>query len=372
MANYILGGVMNAEAFIRDEKDNLQHYFSAKTLTDSTVNISVTSEEIRGGNGAQLLGRFFHTSNFGVNLTDALFDMKYLAAQVGSELKNEGVDYIKQAELTFAAGNNGTLVTDKPSDIVSLFDASGICANASGNTIAWLKGCDNSDITATLDGDKLVVSADDVTNHALKAGKYCVNYPTSKAGRNILVKAMYYPKEFSLILTGTLFAGQACSVSKSTKVGKIVIKIPRFQLDGTVDLGLNMSSAATIALNGFALAAGCDCNEDPIYAEISEILDDDQYSEYNSITVLDKDALKVGDTLYIYAFKNGKTPKRYFGAYTATVPGESAETKVNAVDTNGVILAAAATKAITVTITGDGALKDQTTTTGTVAVADGE
>ena len=42
MANYILGGVMNAEAFIeRDGK--LEHYFSAKTLTDSTVNISVTS-----------------------------------------------------------------------------------------------------------------------------------------------------------------------------------------------------------------------------------------------------------------------------------------------------------------------------------------
>ena len=69
MANYILGDVMKAEAFVRGEDGKLKHYFSANTMTDSTLNISVTAEEIRGGWGNQLLGKIFHDTNFGVNLT---------------------------------------------------------------------------------------------------------------------------------------------------------------------------------------------------------------------------------------------------------------------------------------------------------------
>ena len=79
MANYILGDVMVAEAFVT-ENGQLKPYFTANTLTDSTMNISVTAEEIRGGSGNKLLGKIFHDTNFGVNLTDAMWSFEYMAA----------------------------------------------------------------------------------------------------------------------------------------------------------------------------------------------------------------------------------------------------------------------------------------------------
>lgn len=346
MANYILGGVMNAEAFIeRDGK--LEHYFSAKTLTDSTVNISVTSEEIRGGEGAQLLGRFFHTSNFGVNLTDALFDFKYLEAQIGSDIELADAEYIYEDTITLTNGE-GTL-NKEPA--VLFGSEQNICVDAAASTIAWIKDCDGNYVTV-YPNDK------EVTGVELADGTYCVKYPITQEGcKQVLVKAMYQPKEFKLVLTGNLFAGSSCSIANSSKVGKLVIEIPRFQLDGSVDLGLNMSSAATIALNGFALASGCGCG-DAQYAKMSEILDGDQYIGYTTITVANKDDLHVGDVLKVYAAGAKKLPKRYYD-YTVA--------ESTYVDSNGIILKAAANN--TIVVTADTIKKDgsaATVTTGTV------
>lgn len=334
MANYILGGVMNAEAFVeRDGK--LEHYFSAKTLTDSTVNISVTSEEIRGGEGAQLLGRFFHTSNFGVNLTDALFDFKYLEAQIGSDIELADAEYIYEDTITLTSGAGK--LSKEPA--VLFGSEQNICVDAAHNRIAWIKDCDGNYVTVYPTGENAQPQIN-ITGVELADGTYCVKYPITQEGcRQVLVKAMYQPKEFKLVLTGNLFAGSSCSIANSSKVGKLVIEIPRFQLDGSVDLGLNMSSAATIALNGFALASGCGCG-DAQYAKMSEILDGDQYQGYTTITVANKDDLRVGDVLKVYAAGAKKLPKRYYD-YTVA--------ESTYVDDNGVILAAAANQTIVVT-----------------------
>lgn len=42
----------------------------AKTLTESTFAFSITAEEIRGGRGNALFGKYFHDSNLTVTLTD--------------------------------------------------------------------------------------------------------------------------------------------------------------------------------------------------------------------------------------------------------------------------------------------------------------
>ena len=42
----------------------------AKTLTDSTFDFTITGEEIRGGSGNALFGKYFHDSNLKVTLTD--------------------------------------------------------------------------------------------------------------------------------------------------------------------------------------------------------------------------------------------------------------------------------------------------------------
>ena len=48
----------------------------AKTLTESTFDFSITAEDVRGGQGNGLLGRYFHDSNMQVTLVDAMFDLQ--------------------------------------------------------------------------------------------------------------------------------------------------------------------------------------------------------------------------------------------------------------------------------------------------------
>lgn len=274
MANYILGDVMRAEAFVRDENGNLKHYFSANTLTDSTLNISVTAEEIRGGWGNQLLGKIFHDTNFGVNLTEATWSLDYLAAQIGSKIEENATGkYISSVQGTVADAGALT-ATIAQGKIATLFEADNAMCPGTNSKIVWVKDCNDDMYTYSVSGDTTYTYTLVGTKNPAK-GNVCVYYPTSQDGcRQLIVSAAYAPQEFSLFLYGKLFVGNGCQKSQGKAAGKIVIEIPRFQLDGTVDMTMNPSSAATISLNGTALAYGCTCGEDaePEYAKITTIL----------------------------------------------------------------------------------------------------
>lgn len=283
MANYILGDVMKAEAFIsvtgEDGKVHLEPYFSANTMTESTINISTTAEEVRGGWGNQLLGKIFHDSNFAVNLTEALWSLDYLAAQIGKNVtaNADGV-VIKTAKAKMSKADN-TLTFDpalgNDVEIASMFkNASGFC-DSTTTPIVWAKDCNGNIYTFTVGGTKGAYTFSIVGEYTLQDDlDVCVSYPAKQSGCDALVVgAAYEPAEFSLFLYGKIFKGDGCQKSKSNKVGTFTIEIPRFQLDGTVDLTMNPSSAATTSLNGQALAYGCTCGGDPEYAKITVVLD---------------------------------------------------------------------------------------------------
>ena len=276
MANYILGDVLTAEAFL-NKNGQLIHYFDAYSTTDGTINVSVTAEEIRGGSGNRLLGKIFHDTNFAVNLTNAMWTMQYFAAQIGEEVKaNQDTNILKQVQGTVTGGELQAvaLLEDYP-EIAPLFDRNAaMCNDELSNKIVWVKDCNGDVFTAKVGGEKGAYTYDFIGTAKPMDGDVCITYPASaKAAEQVVVKAAFAPKEFSLRLTGKLFAGDSCKKSSSKYAGEIVIEIPRFQLDGTVDLAMNPSSAATTSLNGSALAYGCTCGGDPEYAKITVILD---------------------------------------------------------------------------------------------------
>lgn len=43
-----------------------------KTMTETTFDMSVTGEEVRGGSGNLLFGKYFHTSNMNITITDVI------------------------------------------------------------------------------------------------------------------------------------------------------------------------------------------------------------------------------------------------------------------------------------------------------------
>lgn len=359
MANYILGDVMTAEAFVT-RNGKLQHYFSANTMTDSTINISVTAEEIRGGWGNRLLGKIFHDTNFGVNLTEAMWSLDYLAAQIGEEVKSGAevvANTLKSQKATLTNGESGafTLSESDISDTIGTMfaNAGSFCAGALAQKIIWVKDCNGDVYTADVEGTKgaYTYKFQDANNKPAD-GEVCVSFPVENTNvKQLIVSAAFAPQEFSLFLTAKLFDGDSCKKSTGKYAGKVVIEIPRFQLDGTVDLTLNPSSAASVALNGTALAYGCTCGEDAAgeYAKISVVMNPeatstDMYAKYDGIIVQDADSLHVGDPIIVYLVGSKVKPMLYTGAVKVVKKG----TEENGLDDKYLI---AGTDELTVSVT---------------------
>ena len=87
----------------KDGKENL--FTTAKTLTESGITIGVSAEDIRAGSGAKLYGKYFHTSTFDLKMTDAMFKLEYIAANVGSEIDIGGEVFINEQLIS----NNGKI-----------------------------------------------------------------------------------------------------------------------------------------------------------------------------------------------------------------------------------------------------------------------
>lgn len=355
MANYILGDVLNAEAFVK-ENGSLVHYFSAKTMTESTINVSVTAEEIRGGWGNQLLGKIFHDTNFGVNLTEAMFSMQYLDAQMNGLVKSgdKSTNALHSTTEASVAGNTLTFTLLTGDTLVPMFaKAGGFCDEANNDIIVWAKDCNDKVASFKVTNSEGNITATKIGGDTLADGKVCVTYPASEqAAEQLIVKAAFEPKEFSLYLHGKLFAGDSCGKSKTGRVGSIIIEIPRFQPDGAVDLSFNPSSNVSTSLNGTALAYGCDCGGEKQYATISLTLNEevgkaqDLYAKYTDIVIQDSEDLHEGDVIVIYLVGDKVRPMQYTGAFTAV----GKEGGANALDSKGLIATGMASKVVTVSV----------------------
>ena len=106
MPKKYLVGVGTVRAF---EGNNL--IFVGKTLIESSMEISVSSTDIRGGLSNALLGQYFHDSALSLTITDAQFNLPMIAKNVGTSV-SVGGDIFKTESITLN-GKNGT-VTGTP------------------------------------------------------------------------------------------------------------------------------------------------------------------------------------------------------------------------------------------------------------------
>lgn len=133
----------------------------------------------------------------------------------------------------------------------------------------------------------------------------CVSYFYNNSLASLTkVAANFIPAEMILMLTAKLYEGDANAPESGKPAGEITVKIPRFQLDGQFDLSMAMSSAATMSLNGTALATDAGgCDDTGVYAEIVQVIDGQSLDDVVSALAFDSDYLKVGDVPIVY----GKT-----------------------------------------------------------------
>ena len=95
--NKFIAGVGNVTLFKGDDL-----ILTAKTLVDTSISFSVTLEDIRAGQGAKLYGKYAHTTGMTMKLTDAMWRIEMLGANIGV-IVHIYIDFLSFISATFAA-----------------------------------------------------------------------------------------------------------------------------------------------------------------------------------------------------------------------------------------------------------------------------
>ena len=249
--NHFLAGVGRALLF---DGNNLIGV--AKTLTESTFNFSISNEEVRGGSGNALWGKYFHDSNLAVTLTDAMFKLEYVAANLGVDINMGGLSVYESPAQGEVIGAGG---------VIALTNTA-VAFN--GSVIAWYKKPSDANWQiATVTGNQITIPG------YQEGDAYCVKYfYQNPNARSITINTQYVPKVLHVVILNDLFSGDPANVGAASKYGRIITDIPSFQLDGNQDLNLTATSAATVSLTGNALGvmSGDSCEEEPYYGTMTE------------------------------------------------------------------------------------------------------
>lgn len=312
-----------------------------KTLVDSGFNMGVSVEDITGGSGNFLVGRYYHTSTFGLSLTDCQFDMNYLALNAGSPIV-ASADVMKTETFTVVATNTIT-VTSTP-----------VAFPSTTNVIGWYKVAGASDDTWT----KITFTGLNATVSGLAIGTtVCVTYYYADASaRKFTVPASIVPSTVHAIMTVPLFkSGESTSFTSSSQIGEIQVDIPQFQLDGTQDMALTSTGAGQVALSGMALANfGSGCTVNGYYATLTEVISGkDPLANVVSLAVADGDidlsATYTTETIKVYGIYNdGTTPSILPNSLFTFVSGTPATATVNSA---GLVTKVAASGTTNISIT---------------------
>lgn len=228
-----------------------------ETLSDTTFDTSITAEEIRGGPGNLLYGQYFHDSNLTVSITDAMFNLQYVAANLGVNLEQGGLS-VSEEEAVVGSTAGSVALTKTP----MAFD---------GTYIGWYKKPSAAEWSiGTIDATQKVMNI----SGAQTGESYCVKYfYQNENAKSIIIKAQFVPKVLHLVLINDLYSGSSTEVGSSTsKYGRLITDIPNFQLDGAQNLAWAAASAATVALSGKALAYSdaSTCEVDPVYGTMTQ------------------------------------------------------------------------------------------------------
>lgn len=298
---YFLAGVGRATLL-----DGERLVATANTLIDSSITIGISFEDLRRGMGNKLYGRYAHTSTFDLKLTDAMFSLEYLAMNTGSDVELGG-DAMKDEKLP--------VITNK---ITLSKTAVAMLGTSNKKVYAYVKksGTNESYKRYEVAGDNTITLEEGFGTEA------CVRYMYNNAfASKIVISANFIPKTLTCILEANLYSGGSCDVETSTLAGKVIIKVPRFMLNGSQELSMSASGVSNTSIEGSALASSCEgCDGDGIYAEIVQVLENED-AMVSSIVVEDKNqTAKAGDKIEMSVYAcplDGAPVKLKNSQYTA-------------------------------------------------------
>ena len=317
----------------------------ANTLITSGFDFTIASEEIRGGQGNGLFGKYFHDSALNVTIEDAMFNLEYVAASLGTTLRQGGLSF-KEEESTVATAKQIPLSTTPLA--------------LEGSLVAWYSkpGQDNW-ITGTVKNANGKYYID--VEAATVGEKYCIKYFwQNENAESIVIPVQYVPAELHVILINDEFSGEAIDSIDTTAIGRLITDIPRLQLAGEQNLALSATGAATTSLSSSALAVASDatsCETDAYYGTMTEEIFGATWQDNVVALAIEDNDIQLANsataTLSVYAVYGGNkaSQKKDNSNFTFAVVGGSSS--VITVDGTGLVTAKGTGSAyVQVTLTG--------------------
>lgn len=294
MSNYFLGSVGVAEAFyIKRGVKRLA--FVARTLTEHSINISASVDDLRAGTGAVSMATFSHDPSIEIKLVDVLWNSAYVEAILGTRFTSDNVaDY--QRETVFSNGNSTLTYLSKEPISLPFGTYTPNPDSRLTVTLSFPLGSTETKIMINRVGTDVWTWYTGVINGRgiyLPAGQWNVMYmATDEQAREITVTSDFNPAELYLVITTPLYRGNNCAgvVTSSDDVydiGHLTFEVPRFKVDGNLNFGFNMSSNASIEISGKAMACDtCSCDELRMMRIVEVREDYDFTDELQSISIV--------------------------------------------------------------------------------------
>jgi len=273
--------------------DDNEVLFIGKTLLDSSIEVSLGSQPVRGGQGNQLQYVYYHTAEMNFTITDAQWNPFMLKETIGSDY--ELGEYYTEETVTVSTSGSGT-VTGTP-----------LVYGTESSIYGWATDSNSRVQRVTFSGSNFtgVVGK---TGEAI-SGEYCVRYykaNTSK-GKEITIEANMIPSVIKLVLEAQLNSPDVTA----NKIGVVQIIAPKVILSGGFTISMTPDGVSSTPLSGLALAytpsatAGEACDVDEYYAKVVEIIDDSNwYDDVYDLSVCGGNfTVSVGNTstLVVYA-----------------------------------------------------------------------
>lgn len=277
-----------------------------------------------------------------------MFNLEYMAAALGTTVESGGLSLYESSAAGETITTPGSItLTNTP---VAL----------DGALIGWYKKPAEANWNvATITGTTMSIPSSQ--NGEVYCVKYFYNNPNAQS---ITIRAQYVPRVLHIVIINDLYSGNAANVAESaTRYGRLITDIPQFQLDGTQNLSLTSTSAATVSLTGSALAmsSGDSCEEDLIYGTMTrEVFGEVWQDNVIAIAVENSEidlAQEGTETIIVRSVSGGSggAVRRDNSAFTFAIESNPALTATGSeVDSSGVITAGTTpgTGMVSVSLTG--------------------
>ena len=264
-----LAGV--GRTFNYDSNDNL--LWVGKTLLNSSIEISTGSQNVNAGPGNSLQMIYYHTGQLSLTQEESQFNLSMISKTIGSSIVT-GANVWEEENVTLTAGAGSVLGTP--------------IATSSGTIYGWAELSDGTT-------ERFTFSTKDFTLVGQSSGTVCVRYyKADSAARQVTVNANIIPAIVRTVVEAQMFSGDPSNVGTSTLVGKVLVEVPRLQLDGTATLNLTTTGVSSTPIKGMALASTvAGCSSAGVYATITEVLDSANWYDNVNILAIQDDTIAI-------------------------------------------------------------------------------